>query len=490
MSDDHNEREAPFIDHSRSPTALTSRARDARMPSSAVRDDEALASRTPPHVSRVTETRWFVPAVLAAPYLLTVAALRGLTVTLPIFHGSDERTYHLVTIHQFASQLPFPDLVHYSAAQTPLYHLLMAYVGDIIGYQVWRLRLVEVLISYGLAWTVFVLLHRRLAISRLPALTLTLLFALSPYVFGASFRVVTDNLALLFVVVALERLERFRRTQSLGPYLGACTSIGLGILTRQSSAFMLPVAAAYALLGSIGVRRLIIAGIALATAALPSGVLFLLWHGLVPQGGHGDSCGLCSTGSGAGAAKGTLSVQSVELTLAALGVYSLMFVPQAAAALRSRHSGLIRWARSSRAAQPGMAAIAVGLILLLAWPARPGSDTHTAGWIWNVARNLPAIDSSSLVFWILVPVGGLVLATRLELTPRRWLVGSFCGFFLLEALVTRLPWQKYVDPFVLLALLLTVQRQEFSRRWQLLGAGLLIVGSAAYTTALAVTGGT
>ncbi len=71
--------------------------------------------------------------MLAVPFLVTVAALRGLTVTLPIFHSSDELVYHYPLIKHFASQLPFPDLAHYAAAQTPLFHLLLAYIGKLIG---------------------------------------------------------------------------------------------------------------------------------------------------------------------------------------------------------------------------------------------------------------------------------------------------------------------------------------------------------------------
>src|ERR1700744_4036027 len=106
--------------------------------------------------------RWFAPAVLAVPFLITIAVLKGMTVALPIFHGSDETSYHLPTILQFSGQLPFPDLHAYPAAQTPLYHVLFAYIGKVTGYQLWRLRLLQVLISYGLALAVYWLLHRRL----------------------------------------------------------------------------------------------------------------------------------------------------------------------------------------------------------------------------------------------------------------------------------------------------------------------------------------
>jgi len=142
--------------------------------------------------SRWLDSRWLVPVVLAVPFVVMVAALRGLTVTLPIFHSTDEGNYIYPTIRQFARQLPFPDLGHYVAAQTPLFPLLEAYLGKLIGYALWEMRFVEVVISYLLALAVYVLLERRLGLRRLQALALSVLFVLSPYVFGTSFRAITD----------------------------------------------------------------------------------------------------------------------------------------------------------------------------------------------------------------------------------------------------------------------------------------------------------
>ena len=59
---------------------------------------------------------------------------------MPTYHAGDEITYHLPTIEQFARQLPAPDLVHYPAAQTPLFHLLAAAWGEVAGLELWRLR--------------------------------------------------------------------------------------------------------------------------------------------------------------------------------------------------------------------------------------------------------------------------------------------------------------------------------------------------------------
>ncbi|MGI8412073.1 MAG: glycosyltransferase family 39 protein [Solirubrobacteraceae bacterium] len=425
-----------------------------------------------------------MPAVLAAPFVIAVAALRGLTVALPIFHGSDERVYQLPTILRFASQLPFPDLGHYRAAQTPLFHLLLAYAGKLIGYELWRLRLVEVLISYGLALAVFALLHRRLALPRGPALALALLFVLSPYVFGSSFRVITDNLATLLVVIALERLERCRETARPAPFAVAGVSIAAAMLTRQSTAFMLPVAGLYALRVPFPGRVRALALATLGLAAIPVGVLFLTWHGLVPPGGDPSSCGLCPAGRASSSAGGSgLEVQSPELALATIGLYgAVLFGPLLGR--RRGGGGLGRELGRGSLRRGALVAAGAGALLLLIWPATPGD--HAAGAIWNAARRLPAIDGTSLLFWVLVPLSGAVLWVRLRGAPRRWTVLVLLACFLLSSLAIRYPWQKYVDPFALLSLLLTVSPDELCSPRELIGAATLAVAFVAYTLSFVV----
>jgi hypothetical protein len=443
-------------------------------PSTAV---ERAAARRPP------APHWLVPVALALPFLIAVAALRGLTVTLPMFHGSDELTYHVPTIMRFAGQLPFPDLSAYHASQTPLFHLLMAYAGKLVGFELWRLRLVEVLISYGVSLAVFALLHRRLRLGRWKALALTLLFVLSPYVYAASFRLMTDNLALLFSVIAVERFERFRETDRLEPFVVGCVSVACATLTRQSAAFLLCVAGVYAVLGGSGPRSWRRLGVrlgAVGLAAVPIGALFLTWHGLTPPGGDTSPCGFCPRGlAGPDSSSSDLSLNAAELTLAAAGLYgTVLFAPL-----------LLRTAGARAVLRGGvrgpLLAAAACAILLAAFPENPaahvGGVTHAAGVIWNVALRLPTVLGSSILFWALVPLGGAVLWARLRVAPRRWLVAVFLGCFLIASLAIRLPWQKYVDPFALLALLLTVRADEFEAPRELAGAALLAAGYVAYT---------
>ncbi|MDQ6835555.1 MAG: glycosyltransferase family 39 protein [Actinomycetota bacterium] len=427
--------------------------------------------------------RWVVPLVLALPFLVMIAVLGGMTVALPIFHGSDELVYHYPTILRFAGQLPFPDLHRYGAAQTPLFHLLMAYAGKVVGYELWRLRLLQVLISWLLALAVFALLHRRLGLKRYQALALTLLFVLSPYVFGQSFRLVTDNLALLFSVMAVERLERFRECERFVVFLAGCGLIAAAIVTRQSTAFLLPVAALYVIHpgARLSVLTRLLGLAAVALAALPAGLLFLSWHGLVPVGGDPSACGLCAkNGPAAGLSLGGLEVPTMELALATLGLYgAVLFAPAVISWLRAVGDAQGRVGHAMMAARSPLSAACVGGLLLVVFPASPGPQA--AGDIWKIAAHLPTVDGTSLLFWVLVPLSGAVLWTRGRCTPRPWLFVAFSACFLLSAIAVHNPWQKYFDPFAVLILLFSLRRDELDSRWRLAGAAVLALAFLAYT---------
>ena len=55
--------------------------------------------------------------LLAVPFLIGIAVLRGLTVEIDTFHGTDAAIYQLPTIELFRDRLDFSD---YPSAQTPL----------------------------------------------------------------------------------------------------------------------------------------------------------------------------------------------------------------------------------------------------------------------------------------------------------------------------------------------------------------------------------
>jgi hypothetical protein len=432
--------------------------------------------------------------LLAVPFLVGIAVLQGLTVEIDTFHGSDARVYQLPTILQLSERL---DLSDYPSAQTPLFHLVMAGWGELVGFELWKLRLLNVVISYGMALALLRLLRRATPLGGLPAFALTLAFVLSPYVFGVSFTLLTDNLALLFALVALERIHAYARAGSLDTFAVACAAIGAAVLTRQSFLWLVPVAAFFLVLPPLRVGRVAAGGALLGLALVPLAALVIEWNGLVPPSADPASCGLCTDRPGVGPDE--LTLRTVGFSLALLGMYAAIVLGRSvwrrARRLRTpvaRAAGAALAAAGRRPRLPAallVGAVAVGVVLMLVspleyMPARPGVQGD-AGYLWRISDELPTLLGSSLLFWLLVPLGalgGALLARRAGWTS---LPSVYLAAFLLGTLPVNLVYQKYFDPFMLLAVALFARPPDLRPGWDYAGVAVVCVGSVAYALSFA-----
>jgi Dolichyl-phosphate-mannose-protein mannosyltransferase len=432
--------------------------------------------------------------LLAVPFLVGIAVLQGLTVEIDTFHGSDARVYQLPTILQLSERL---DLSDYPSAQTPLFHLVMAGWGELVGFELWKLRLLNVVISYGMALALLRLLRRATPLGGLPAFALTLAFVLSPYVFGASFTLLTDNLAILFALIALERIYAYAREGSLASFAVACLAIGAAVLTRQSFLWLVPVAAFFLVLPPLRVARVAAGGALLGLALVPLAALVIEWNGLVPPSADPASCGLCTDRPGVGADE--LTLRTVGFSVALLGMYAaLVLGPSLRRRLRRLRTPVGRAVGTALAVagvRPRMparflaAAAAVGVTLLLLapleyMPARPGVQGD-AGYLWRLADEVPTMLGSSLVFWLLVPLGalaGALLARRAGWTS---LPSVYLGAFLLGTLPVNLVYQKYFDPFMLLAVALFARPPDLRTPRDYAGVAVVCAASVAYALSFA-----
>jgi Dolichyl-phosphate-mannose-protein mannosyltransferase len=432
--------------------------------------------------------------LLAVPFLVGIAVLQGLTVEIDTFHGSDARVYQLPTILQLSERLDFSD---YPSAQTPLYHLVTAGWGELVGFDLWKLRLLNVAISYGMALALLRLLRRATPLEELPAFALTLAFLLSPYVFGASFTLLTDNLAILFGLVALERIHAFARGGSLAAFAVACLAIGAAVLTRQSFLWLVPVAAFFLVMPPRRVGRVAAGGALLAVALVPLAALVIEWNGLVPPSADPASCGLCTDRPGVG--PDALTLRTVGFSVALLGMYAaLVLGPSLWRRLRrprtpaARAAGTAPSAAAMRLGLPagllaGAGAAGVALVLLEPleyMPARPGVQGD-AGYLWRLSEEVPVLLGSSLLFWLLVPVGavaGALLARRAGWTS---LSSVYLGAFLLGTLPVNLVYQKYFDPFMLLAVALFARPPDLRAGSDYAGVAVVCVASVAYALSFA-----
>ncbi|MFN2617254.1 MAG: ArnT family glycosyltransferase [Thermoleophilaceae bacterium] len=425
----------------------------------------------------LTQAAWFYPLALAVPFLIGIAVLKGLTVEIDTFHGSDARIYQLPTIRQFARQLPGVDLGDYPAAQTPLFHLVMAVWGKVVGFEPWRLRLLNVAFSYLAVLALFRLLWRQLGVGRTQAFALALVFALSPYFFGASFAVLTDNLALLFGVLAVGWFLRARREGALAPFALGCAAMAGAVLTRQSFLWLAPIAA-WALLPWPLTRRKLAGALMVLAALSPFAALVIDWGALVPPGSDPASCGLCQ--DRAGLRRSGLTLRSVLFTVSLVGLY--------AAAIWG--PGLLRRARELR---PRFSLVVLSLVgggALLAVSQlayRPATSEHgaDAGYLWKLSDQLPEPGGSSLLFWALVPLGAVALALLLSRVGIDSLPTVFLAGFLLAAVPVGLVYQKYFDPYVLWALAMLARPADLRVRADYAGLALLAAAFVAYALSFA-----
>ena len=421
---------------------------------------------------------WVFPALLAVPFLVGVAVLKGLTVEIDTFHGSDARVYQLPTILQLSERLDFSS---YPSAQTPLYHLLTAAWGELVGFDLWKLRLLNVGFSYGAALALLRLLRRATPLEPWQAFALTLLFVLSPYFFGASFTLLTDNLAILFALLALERIHRFRADGSLVTFAVACLWIAGAVLTRQSFVWLALVAAWFLVRSTGPLGRRAVGAALLGIALAPLAALVVEWGGLVPPSADPASCGLCTDRPGVG--RDALTLRTVAFTVALLGAYgAVVFGP-----------GLLR--RAGRISMPNLTAptlvagVAVAIVLLaisplVYEPIVPG-QAGDAGYLWKISDRLPVVLGSSLLFWALVPLGCVAAFVLVRRAGAESLPAVYLAAFLISALPVRLVYQKYFDPFVLLALALLARPPDLRTRSDYAGIAFLCVAFVAYAISFA-----
>jgi 4-amino-4-deoxy-L-arabinose transferase-like glycosyltransferase len=126
----------------------------------------------------------------------------GLKKFVPAYHGIDE-VWHLMAIKRFTEQFPFFNFTDYESATPPLFHILMVTAGKIFGFELFKLRLLNVFISYFAVFLLYYFLIKISKIQSITALLIALVFELSPYYFGSSFHLFTDNLAVLLLIAFL-----------------------------------------------------------------------------------------------------------------------------------------------------------------------------------------------------------------------------------------------------------------------------------------------
>jgi len=411
--------------------------------------------------SALLSSRWVHVLVLAVPFLVVMVGWHGLHEAFPAFQGGDEPTHYGI-VRLVLDQWPRPMLSGYSAWSGPTVYWLLAGLASPLGGSIQVVRIVIAAFSWGTCAMAYVLFRDRLRARPLDALALALLLAVSPFFFGQSFLVLTDNPTWFFVVLALERALAYLQRPALTRIAAFAVCLALATTMRQISVWLL-LPGLVAILSVPQSRRHKVAAIGvLVLGVVPLLALLAYWGGPLPP--DPVSGGAAATPLAAG-----YRVRNLLLTLGVVGFYAVLMLPAAEIGdWWGRARGRPSWVLVL--VVPGLAALALVVAGAL------GTITSFLTLVSRVPFAL--VGGASLLFWVLVPLGAAVvaglLATRLGDARSRVLVGALIGV-VVSALANRVWYERYVDfPVLLLLAGLAVAagvalRRVDRERWLLTG---------------------
>lgn len=407
----------------------------------------------------------------ARAWILLPGAVMALQTAILILFGNDagawawdQTQYHWLAILKFESQFPAPDLVNYTSATSPGWHLLLATLVS-LGAGLQTLRWVSALAGVVLLCAATHTAARWVS-PRTAALAL-LPLACSPYAVGGSAWITTDVPALACIALSL----------------GAVTA-GLAVhssrVTREShvAPWWMWMAAVWAVLG-VSIRQPVVWLVApltwralreqrwwaLVAPLLPVGLLCLLvfmWGGLMPPAYRY----LHSKGA---------NPASLALFLSLAACWG---VPMAAALLwAERKEGRMASLRGPLVAAVGALAFVLAIPTSVSEPAG-----RCFGPLWQLVERVPAPGERSLVMLLLAPIGAASIAVLTSLAFRRG-AGAIASLVLMALacaaavnVANSQAWERYADlPLLLLLPWLAVLGVRNARAAQALGCAAIFV---------------
>ncbi len=416
--------------------------------------------------------------------------------------ASDQLRYHEVVVREFVRDWPAPDLTNYRSATTPGYHLAIATGAKLLGDARWKIQILASLFTIALV----ALLGWAIATRAPPlvALALTLPMATSLYVWPTAIWLLPDGAGWLGVVAILFLALDARQ----GPRTTILASVVLLLLVfvRQSHLWAAAILWTTAWLSSSSnenppgapaqarwraelasifsdLPQRLRATIPMLGVTLPAfvlvGVFAALWGGLTPPRFAGaDAVQPDHTG---------LNLATPAYVLAVFGALAPFHV---GFFWRSAHDLVRR--RSPALAVAILIALAVSLIPATTFDMEAG---RWSGFLWAVAQRAPEIAGHSSTAIVLLATLGTLAALAIlhaQSVRSRWILLAAIIAFTAAQSTNSQAWQRYVEPFVLIWLVLACVRIEpdnaeprraFAATLRWLLPILLALGFAALTAA-------
>ena len=280
------------------------------LPVGAVVYDEALFR---PSRQALQSSRAVHLSVLALPVRDGRSGDRGLGPHLHVYQDFDESVHYQIVI-QAAHLWPRLMVSGYGSWSAPLVYWLLAAFSRPLGVTLVGTRFVVAAMSWASCAVAYVIFRDRLGARPLVALALALMLALSPYFFGESLRVLTDNPTWLFVMLALERLLAYAQQPRTWKLAAFAAFAATATMMRQTSVWLFLPALAIASTLPTPRRSRILGGLVVALGLVPLVWLLYRWGGLLPSGGKQID-------------PEVYRFRNVLMSLAVVGLWGLFLVP-------------------------------------------------------------------------------------------------------------------------------------------------------------------
>ena len=364
-------------------------------------------------------------SVIALPFLIVLFYSDWLRVAIPTFHDGDEQIYHFPIIKSFSEQLPFPDVSDYNSATGPFYHIVLAAAGLLLGMEIHSLRLLNMLFSI-VGCVIFYSILRLRSNNQLLSAFVSIVFTLSPYFFSPSFRLLTDNFAIMLHLASVYFLLKFSEKTNYSYWFGFCVFATLCIVTRQVYVYVLLIGLFVIFFNtSINTKTKLAMTIGIFLSAIPLVILIVLWGGFTPP-----------TFQDKYATSTVFLPRSAGFAVAVVGVYYLLL----------HMPNLSELWRNYRLFLP---CIIIAILWLSFSPLAPHANKADDGYLWRISEVTPAILGSRLAFWILFPIGLFALVKSMGyklcgVPVGVWIILSLAPYLFQENI-----FQKYYELSVL-----------------------------------------
>ncbi len=378
---------------------------------------------------------------LALPFVAVVVASGGLRHPFQVYQSYDELHHFYGAVERVAAAWPRLVTNGYESWSGPLVYWLLAGLARPLGSSLEATRVVVAVLSWATCVAAYELFRDGLKARPAVALAFAFMLAVSPFFFGESFYVLTDNPTWLFVVLSLAGLVAWVRTPQLWRFALAVVCACVASLMRQVAVWLYVPAVVAVAAAACTPRRKLVALAFVAAGLVPLAALLVSWGGLLPSGS-------------AQTEPASARLHSVLLSLAVVGVWGVLLAP--AAEVRELPSRLGRRGLAAvlAAIVLGVVAVAIGGMGELG-----GRDPYGIGLLSPLLDAWPGVGGVSIVWWLCVPAGLAVLAalalTRTREPVDRLFVAALLAVVLSTAANT-VWFQRYVDFAVLLSLLALV----------------------------------